>query len=160
MPSRRSEVPTVTIRLATAAMVAEIAAHEGQSAHVHVDEAQWRGLLARPEVTVLLASRQGSAVGYVSAVRQLHLWSGGDVLALDDLYVRPDHRDAGVGRLLMAGLAETALPDRLVVRWGVEPENEAAQRFYRRLGARLRSKVVAMWEPTAYAAAVSYLEGS
>ena len=59
----------VTIRRATPAdtaavaeMVREIAAHEERSAHVHVDEAQWRALLTRPEVIVLLAERDGSPV--------------------------------------------------------------------------------------------------
>ncbi|MGY1741701.1 MULTISPECIES: N-acetyltransferase family protein [unclassified Blastococcus] len=136
-----------------AAMVGEIAAHEDQSAHVHVDAEQWRRLLGRPEVVVLLAERDGGPVGYVSAVRQLHLWTGGDVLNLDDLYVRPGARDAGVGRRLMGALAALAVPEQLLVRWGMEPDNVGAQRFYRRLGATLRPKVLAAWTPAAYAAA-------
>src|SRR4051794_6911016 len=148
----------VTTRRATpadtadvAAMVGEIAAHEDQSAHVHVVEAQWRALLGRPEVIVLIAERDGRPVGYVSAVRQLHLWTGGDVLNLDDLYVRPGHRDAGVGRRLMAALAGLAAPEQLLIRWRMEVDNLDAQRFYRRLGATLRPKVLAAWPPTAYA---------
>ncbi len=148
----------VTIRRATpadtadvAAMVLEIAAHEDQSAHVHVDEEQWRTLLGRPEVIVLLAERNGAPVGYVSAVRRLHLWTGGDVLDLDDLYVRPGHRDAGVGRQLMAALAALAEPEQLLIRWGMEADNVDAQRFYRRLGGTLRPKVLAVWSPSAYA---------
>ena len=148
---------TVAIRRATPAdtgavaeMVREIAAHEDQSAHVHVDEAQWRTLLARPDVIVLLAERNGGPVGYVSAVRQLHLWTGGDVLNLDDLYVRPGYRDTGVGRRLMAALAAVAEPDQLLIRWGMEADNVDAQRFYRQLGATLRPKVLASWPPSAY----------
>ena len=154
--------PQLTIRPATpadapevAAMVGEIAALEDQSAHVHVDVERWRSLLARREVTVLLAERAGEAVGYVSAVRRLHLWSGGDVLALDDLYVRPGHRDAGVGRRLRGALAAVAAPEELLVTWGVEVDNVDAQRFYRRVGATLRPKVVAGWTPAAYAALAS-----
>ncbi|MGR6965809.1 N-acetyltransferase family protein [Geodermatophilus sp. URMC 61] len=149
-----------TIRRATpadagdvAAMVREIAAHEDQAAHVHVPDEQWRQLLDRPEVIVLLAEQDGAAVGYVSAVRQLHLWTGGDVLALDDLYVRPGSRDMGVGGQLMAVLAGLAAPEQLLIRWGVEVGNVDAQRFYRRLGATLRPKVLAAWTPGAYAAA-------
>ena len=135
-----------------AAMVGEIAAHEDQTASVHIDVDQWRRLLARPDVVVLLAERGGAAVGYVSAVRQLHLWTGGDVLNLDDLYVRPGHRDAGVGRQLMAALAGLAEPESLLIRWGMEVDNVDAQRFYRRLGATLRPKILAAWTPGAYAA--------
>lgn len=72
------------------------------------------------------------------------------MLALDDLYVRPGHRDAGVGRLLMTALAALAEPDDLVIRWGVETDNTDAQRFYERLGARLRDKVLAGWAPESY----------
>lgn len=156
----RTPLTAVPIRRATpddapdvAAMVREIAAHEDQAAHLHVSDDRWRTLLARPEVVVLLAECGGEAVGYVSAVRQLHLWTGGDVLALDDLYVRPGARDAGVGRRLMAALAALAAPERLLIRWGVEADNVDAQRFYRRLGATLRPKVLAAWTPGAYAAA-------
>jgi ribosomal protein S18 acetylase RimI-like enzyme len=148
-----------TIRRATpadaadvAAMVAEIAAHEDQTAHVHVPDDHWQKLLRRPEVIVLLAERDGAPVGYVSAVRQLHLWTGGDVLNLDDLYVRPGHRDAGVGRRLMASLATLAAPEQLLIRWGMEVGNVDAQRFYRRLGATLRPKILAAWAPAAYTA--------
>jgi ribosomal protein S18 acetylase RimI-like enzyme len=147
----------VAIRRATpadaadvAAMVREIAAHEDQSSHVHVPDEHWRVLLERPEVIVLLAEHDGAVAGYVSALRQLHLWTGGDVLNLDDLYVRPGHRDAGIGRRLMAALAGLAAPEQLLIRWGMEVDNVDAQRFYRRLGATLRPKVLAAWSPAAY----------
>jgi ribosomal protein S18 acetylase RimI-like enzyme len=149
---------TTTIRPATrhdageiAAMVREIAAHEGQADHVHVDDEHWAALLGRPDVLVLLAERGGAAVGYVSAVRRLHLWTGGDVLDLDDIYVRSGHRDAGVGRRLMGSLAGLAAPEQLIIRWGMEADNVDAQRFYRRLGATLRPKVLAAWTPSGYA---------
>ena len=59
-------------------------------------------MLDRPEVVVLVAERGGEPVGYVCAVRRLHLWLGTDILTLDDVFVRDGHRDAGAGRLLMA----------------------------------------------------------
>ena len=146
-------VGEVTTRRATPTDAADVAAMVAEiTAHGHVDVEQWRRLLSRADVVVLLAERDGAPVGYVSAVRQLHLWTGGDVLNLDDLYVRPGHRDAGVGRQLMAALAA---PESLVFRWGMEVDNVDAQRFYRRLGATLRHKVVAAWTPAAYAGAVA-----
>jgi ribosomal protein S18 acetylase RimI-like enzyme len=162
VPTTSASAAPLTIRRATpadaadvATMVVEIATHEDQSGHVHVDVEQWRALLERPEVIVLLAERGGQAVGYVSAVRQLHLWTGGDVLNLDDLYVRPGQRDGGVGRRLMAALAGLAAPERLLIRWGMEVDNVDAQRFYHRLGAGLRPKIVAAWSPSAYAQLVA-----
>ncbi|GGU14569.1 GNAT family N-acetyltransferase [Nocardioides albus] len=124
-------------------LVGEIAAHQAQSASVTVTAEQWAGYLERPEITVLLAEGDGDPVGYVSAVRRLHLWSGSDIIALDDLYVRPGHRDAGVGKLLMTELANRS--GDLTITWGVQPDNDAAIRFYRRLGATVRAKVMCAW---------------
>ena len=147
----------VTIRRATPAdaqtvhtLVLEIAAHEGDVEHVHVTPDRWAVLLERDDVVVLLAERAGRAVGYTSAVRRLHLWTGGDLLAVDDVYVRPGERSAGVGRRLLTAMAAVADPDALTLTWGVEPENTRAQWFYVRLGATLRDKVVAGWAPQAY----------
>jgi GNAT superfamily N-acetyltransferase len=120
MPTDPTTTPTttaaarVTIRRATpadaaeVAEVEEIADLEDQATHVQVDIEQWRRLLTRPDATVLLADRGGRPIGYVSAIRRLNLWTGGDLLTLDDLYVRPGHRDAGIGRQLMATLAALA----------------------------------------------------
>ncbi|MEV6287732.1 GNAT family N-acetyltransferase [Kribbella sp. NPDC051770] len=129
-------------------LIGEIADHQDEGQYVTVTAARWRELLADDAVTVLLAEQDGEPAGYVSAVRRLHLWSGGDVLALDDLYVRERHRSAGIGRLLMLELARQA--DGLTITWGMRVENEAAQRFYARLGATLRTKVLAAWPASAY----------
>lgn len=134
-----------------ARMVGEMAAHDGSTPHLRVSDQKWQSLLAQPEVIVLIAECGGELAGYVSAVRQLHLWTGGDVLTLDDLFVRPEHRDGGVGRRLMTELAVLAAPDALTIRWTVESDNDRAQRFYLRLGAQLRPKTVATWAPAAYA---------
>ena len=142
--------PDVVVRQATPedaetvrTLIGEIAAHQAQTDSVTVTAAQWAGYLERPDIIVMLAEIDREPVGYVSAVRRLHLWSGGDIIALDDLYVRPGHRDAGVGRLLMTSLAKRA--GGLTITWGVQPDNDAAIRFYRRLGATVRAKVMCAW---------------
>ena len=126
-------------------MVREIAALEGDASDVVSDLPTWTAMLARPEVVVLVAWRDGRPAGYVSAVRRLHLWLGTDILVLDDLFVREGYRDSGVGRLLMRRLA--AVADGMPIRWEMREDNVAAQRFYRRLGASLRTKVIAFWPP-------------
>ncbi|WP_230684710.1 GNAT family N-acetyltransferase [Cellulomonas sp. JZ18] len=118
----------------------------------------WGRLLRRDDVVVLLAERDGHALGYTSAVRRLHLWSGTDVLAVDDVYVRPGARDQGLGRRLLVAAARVADAEGLTVTWGVAPGNHGAQRFYRRLGATLRDTVVARWEPAVYRRAIAGAE--
>jgi GNAT superfamily N-acetyltransferase len=135
-------------------MVLEIAEHEDSIAYVRSSVSDWTRMLARPDVTVLLAVDGDEALGYASTTRRLHLWSGGDVLALDDLYVREAARNLGVGRQLMAAVAGLAAPDGLTVVWGARLDNEDGHRFYRRLGASLSTKVMAVWSPDDYGWAV------
>jgi ribosomal protein S18 acetylase RimI-like enzyme len=152
----------VTVRRATPhdaptlqVMLLELADHEGDGQHVHVDIERWAALLADPRVVVLLAEDAGGQLGYVSAVHQLHLWMGRDILALDDLYVRAGARNSGVGNHLMTALARYGAADQLLIRWEMRADNDGAQRFYRRLGAILRTKVIAAWPPHHYADRVS-----
>lgn len=155
--------PELTIDRATPAdaatvseMVREIAEllHQGP---VTVTDAEWARRLGRQDVIILIARRGDVPIGYVSAIRRLHLWSDRDVLALDDLYVREQERDSGVGQALIQTLASTyAGPEQLTVTWGVEPTNTGAIRFYQRLGATVRHKVAVTWLPGAYKIAGSH----
>ena len=131
-------------------MLAELADYQDQGAYLTASVADWQGFLGREEVVVLIAEVGGAVAGYVSALRRPYLWVGGDQLALDDLYVREQFRDAGVGRQLMLGLARYALPDRLPIGWGLRLENTAGYRFYERLGAKLVTKTAASWSVEAY----------
>ena len=136
-------------------LLGELAEHQGQSDSVQVTTEGYRTLLERPDVVVLIAERAGEPVGYVSATRSLNLWAGRDIMRLDDLYVRPDARAGGVGGVLMAEMARLAAAEQMIVRWEAEVDNEPAHRFYGRLGARLRTKVIAAWTPDRYASLVS-----
>jgi GNAT superfamily N-acetyltransferase len=149
-----AESPSVQIRRANPddagtvlTMLRELAAHQDELGYVQITEDRWRELLGRDDILVLLAECDGRSIGYASVVRRLHLWSGVDLFDLDDLYVREEARNAGIGRLLMLEIAKLALPERLIIRWGVAP---AAQRFYERLGAGVRTKTVASWSPEVY----------
>ena len=144
----RRAVPTDAKLVRT--MLVELAKHQDQGASVTAGVEDWQGFLGRDDVIVLIAEIDGTAAGYASSVRRPYLWVGGDMLALDDLYVRKRFRDAGVGRALMLELARHALSDRLTIVWGLKLDNEAGYRFYDRLGANLVTKTAASWSPPAY----------
>jgi ribosomal protein S18 acetylase RimI-like enzyme len=155
--------PHVRTRRATAddaatvlELVRGLAEEQGDGEHVTVSTERLGELLADPAVVVLLAVGPHGPLGFVSAVRKVHLWSGREVLALDDLFVRPECRDGGIGELLMREIARLVAPERLVIRWEVDDHNLGAQRFYARLGARLSPRVVASWSPESY---VEHLAG-
>ncbi|GAA2129900.1 GNAT family N-acetyltransferase [Nocardioides bigeumensis] len=148
---------TITIRRANPedahdvrTLLLELATHENSADAVQASLEDWRRMLAERSVVVILAVAAGEPLGYVSGTRQLNLWQGRNIFAMDDLYVRPHVRDRGIGGMLMAALAEQVRPDQSLITWGVNQDNHAGKRFYGRLGATLRTKVVAAWRPDAY----------
>ncbi|PZF99379.1 GNAT family N-acetyltransferase [Nonomuraea aridisoli] len=142
----------ISIRRATPAdaatvhdLICGLAKHQDQSWAITVTVAGLQQMLARPEITYLIAERDGQAVGYVSWLERLSFWSGENYLHLDDLYVSGAERGHGVGEQLMRAAAEAA--GGKVIRWEVAETNEAAQRFYTRIGATLISKKIGRWQP-------------
>ncbi|GGL57354.1 GNAT family N-acetyltransferase [Planomonospora parontospora] len=126
-------------------LIRGLAEHHDQAWAVTVSVADLKRMLTRPEITYLIAERDGRAVGYVSWLQRIGLWSGQDYLALDDLYVTGTERGEGVGEQLMRAAADAA--DGRPIRWEVAESNVAAQRFYERLGATLVSKKIGRWQP-------------
>ncbi|GII97403.1 GNAT family N-acetyltransferase [Sinosporangium siamense] len=142
----------VTIRLATPddapalhKLITGLAGQQNLLDHVTVTPGQLAGVLARPEAGSLLAEEDGRAIGYVSWVRSVSFWLGSEYIHLDDLYVTEDMRGRGVGERLMRTLADLN-PDT-VIRWEVQQDNIAAQRFYERLGAKILFRGVCNWRP-------------
>jgi GNAT superfamily N-acetyltransferase len=61
-------------------------------------------------------------------------------LYLKELYIRAAHRRSGVGKLLMDALFEVARNlDCTRVEWTTDDTNQNAQRFYKELGANVRT---------------------
>ncbi|WP_336210716.1 GNAT family N-acetyltransferase [Nonomuraea sp. LPB2021202275-12-8] len=143
---------TVTIRPAIPAdattlraLMRELATHQGQASDVVVSADRLRDLLSsRSDIGYLIAERADRAIGYVSWVERVSLWSGQDYLALDDLYVSTSERSTGVGTQLMHALADAS--SGRTIRWEVAEANQAAQRFYQRLGASIFTKKICRWQ--------------
>ena len=141
----------VSIRRATAddaatvhGLMRQLAEHQNQASAITVSIDRLEELLRRPEITYLIAVRDGRAIGYVSWLERISLWSGSDYLALDDLYVCAAERGHGVGERLMRAASEAS--HGKVIRWEVAETNVAAQRFYQRIGAGLISKKICRWQ--------------
>jgi ribosomal protein S18 acetylase RimI-like enzyme len=126
-------------------LIRGLAEHQDQAWAVAVSVDDLKRMLARPEITYLVAERDGRAIGYVSWLQRISFWSGEDYLALDDLYVSGAERGRGVGEQLMRAAAEAA--EGKLIRWEVAEINQAAQQFYTRIGATLVSKKIGRWQP-------------
>jgi GNAT superfamily N-acetyltransferase len=77
-----------------------------------------------------------AAVGFAAWYVTFSTWTGENGIWLEDLYVSPDQRGSGLGKALLARLAEIAVQRGYKrVEWWVLKWNEPALGFYRALGA-------------------------
>jgi GNAT superfamily N-acetyltransferase len=139
----------MAIRLATVADIGEVAA---------LVERYWEfesiGGFDRPRVETLLddllaapergacwvAEADGRLCGYLLAVFMFSLEHGGLMAEIDEIFVSPDMRSAGVGALMVAR-AERDLAGRGLMRLQLQLgiDNHRARRFYERHGFRRRA---------------------
>ena len=76
------------------------------------------------------------AVGFAAWYVTFSTWTGQNGIWLEDLFVSPDVRGLGLGKALLATLAQIAVGRGYKrVEWWVLRWNEPALGFYRRLGA-------------------------
>jgi len=90
-----------------------------------------------PAAEAVIAERDGQAVGFALFFANFSTWTGRRGLYLEDLYVTPSARGAGVGKALLIHLAGIAR-DRGWARfeWSVLDWNTPAVEFYRAMGAQ------------------------
>jgi GNAT superfamily N-acetyltransferase len=95
----------------------------------------------RPYAEVVLAEDKGRPVGFALFFHNFSTFLGRPGIYLEDLFVLPEHRGSGIGRMLLAHLARLAVErgcGRL--EWAVLDWNREAIKFYERLGARPNSE--------------------
>jgi GNAT superfamily N-acetyltransferase len=85
---------------------------------------------------VLIGHREGEPVGFALFFHSFSTFLGKPGIYLEDLYVRPKFRGAGIGRALLVHLAKLARErDCGRLEWSVLNWNEPAIGFYETLGA-------------------------
>ncbi len=119
-------------------LIAELADYE-KLAHAAVatdDDLRVQLFGAHPAAEVLIGEVDGEPAGFALFFHNFSTFLGKRGLYLEDLYVRPAFRGAGLGRHLMAALARIAVQrDCGRFEWSVLDWNQPAIDFYRRLGA-------------------------
>jgi len=103
----------------------------------------------RPVAEALIAETGGDAAGYALFFPTFSTFLGRPGIWLEDLFVRPAHRRAGIGRALLAEVARLAVArgcGRL--EWSALDWNEPALAFYRGLGAHsMEDWIRYRWDP-------------
>jgi GNAT superfamily N-acetyltransferase len=92
----------------------------------------------RPYCEVIIAEDNNGPAGFALFFHNYSTFLTKPGIYLEDLFVVPERRGAGIGRALLARLAQIAVErgcGRL--EWAVLDWNEPAIGFYRRLGARV-----------------------
>lgn len=96
-----------------------------------------------PAFSALIAEYEGKIVGYAVFYRGYDTDNASRGVFLADLYVRLDCRRKGVGRALVAGVAEHCRKEEARwMFWSVQKRNRAARKFYRRLSTELKDIVI------------------
>ena len=84
----------------------------------------------------LMCLQDGQPVGYAVYFFSYSTWLGRNGIYLEDLYITPEQRGSGAGRLLLRHIAgEAVANDCGRLEWSVLDWNEPAIGFYRSLGA-------------------------
>lgn len=136
---------TVAVRLATPAdaprvltHIRELAEYEREPGAVEATEDALREQMSSdpPPFECLLADVDGEPAGFAMFFHNFSSWTGRRGLYLEDVFIRPQHRRAGVGMALMTRLARLAV-ERGCGRfeWVVLTWNEPALRFYDKIEA-------------------------
>jgi len=117
--------------------IRKLAEYERMSDRVRATEADLREALfrERPASEVLLAYAGSEPAGFAVYFQSFSTFLSRPGIYLEDLFVEPGHRRAGVGTALMAAVAKLALDRGGALSWSVLKWNQPAIDFYLRLGA-------------------------
>jgi GNAT superfamily N-acetyltransferase len=132
-PARPDDVPLLL------ALLLELAEYERLAAQVKASEELFHEALfsERPAAEALIAERGEEPVGYALFFPTFSTFLAIQGIWLEDLFVRPAHRNSGAGRALLAAVAARARErgaERL--EWSALKWNELALGFYKGLGAQ------------------------
>jgi GNAT superfamily N-acetyltransferase len=121
-----------------ASLIKALADYERLADQAVATEADLRAALfgPHPAAEVLIAYADSAPAGFALYFQSFSTFTGRPGLYLEDLFVKPEFRRRGIGRMLLARLARIAV-DRGYGRmeWSVLNWNEMALRVYRAAGA-------------------------
>lgn len=119
-------------------LIVDLATYERAADQVRSTPDQLREALfgPQPAAYALVAEMAGEVIGFALYFRSFSTWEGVHGIYLEDLYVAPEHRGAGLGKALLSALAAIAVQRGYArLEWAVLNWNQPSIEFYRALGA-------------------------
>jgi GNAT superfamily N-acetyltransferase len=115
--------------------------HLEQETVVTVEHIVRDGFGPKPRFRALIAEWNGQAAGYALFFDFYSTFQARPGLFLEDVFVREQYRQKGIGKALLASVALAALDGGyFCVRWEVLDWNQPAIDFYSKLGAEFRDE--------------------
>lgn len=116
-------------------LIFELATYERQPEDCHATPERLRAQLfdrSPSAAECIIGELRGEPVGFAIFCHNFSTWECAPGLYLEDLFVRPAHRRAGLGGALLARIAEIALERGCArLEWSVLDWNQPALDFYK-----------------------------
>jgi GNAT superfamily N-acetyltransferase len=120
-------------------LVRELAEYERLAHAVVATEESFKTALFGDQATAeaLVALLDGEMIGYAIYFENFSTFMGRAGIYLEDLYVRPERRGSGIGKQLLAQVAQVAVERQCQrLEWAVLDWNAPSIEFYKSLGAQ------------------------
>jgi GNAT superfamily N-acetyltransferase len=118
-------------------LIKELADYEHLKVVATEDDLLRDGFGANPKFRALLAQWNGELAGYAMFYDFYSSFQGRCGLFLEDLYVRPALRGKGIGKALLARVAQIATKENYFgMQWEVLDWNQPSIDFYERIGGK------------------------
>jgi GNAT superfamily N-acetyltransferase len=105
---------------------------------------RWRSAFfaEQPKLHGWIALDGGEPCGFMTATVDYATWGAEPFVYMDCLYLQEPYRGLGLGRVFLERLREFAVAHQCGrAEWQTPPDNELGIGFYRRMGAKAKSKV-------------------
>jgi GNAT superfamily N-acetyltransferase len=133
-PATPSDAPTIL------SFIRDLAAYERAPDAVVATEADLLrdGWGPTPRFKAIIAELENAPVGFALYFTTYSTWRGHHGIRLEDIYVTPSQRGKGIGKALLAHLAQIAIAEGCPrLEWDVLDWNAPAIAVYERLGAHI-----------------------
>lgn len=117
--------------------IKELAAYEHLAAEVTAtEEILYESLFERKTAEVVIGEYEGQPVSYALFFYNFSTFLGKPGIYLEDLYVKPEMRGKGIGRIMLSFLAKLVIERNCGrLEWWCLDWNESSIKFYKDMGA-------------------------